>query len=77
MQGMPDVVYVERWALSPDTRAVLEGRGYKFKDRGYWGVAEAILAGGPAISPTGGFGEDGFLPVNARPEAGGQAVRCA
>ena len=31
---------------------------------------EAILAGGPAISPDGGFGEDGYLPLNARPEHG-------
>ncbi len=70
MQGTPDVVEVERGALSPDTRALLQARGYTFKDRGYWGVAEAILAGGPAIGPGGGFGEDGFLPLNARPEHG-------
>ena len=70
MQGTPDVVEVERGALSPDTRALLVQRGYAFKDRGYWGVAEAILAGGPAIGPAGGFGEDGFLPLNARPEHG-------
>ena len=70
MQGTPDVVELERGALSPDTRALLVQRGYTFKDRGYWGVAEAILAGGPAIGPAGGFGEDGFLPLNARPEQG-------
>ncbi len=70
MQGTPDVVEIERGALSPDTRALLAARGYAFKDRGYWGVAEAILAGGPALSPKGGFGEDGFLPLNARPERG-------
>ncbi len=70
MQGTPDVVEIERGALSPDTRALLESRGYTFKDRGYWGVAEAILAGSPAISPTNSFGEDGYLPLNARPEHG-------
>jgi gamma-glutamyltranspeptidase/glutathione hydrolase len=70
MQGTPDLVMVERGALSPDTRALLEARGYRFHDFGYWGVAEGILAGGPAIIPHGNFGEDGFLPLNARPEAG-------
>jgi len=70
MQGTPDMVMIERGALSADTRTLLESRGYAFKDFGYWGVAEAILAGGPAIAPKGSFGEDGFLPLNARPEAG-------
>jgi len=69
-QWLPDKVYLEREALSPDTRKILESRGYIFSDAGYWGVAEGILAGGPALAPKGGFGEDGFLPLNARPEAG-------
>ena len=69
-QGTPDVVLLERGALSPDTRALLQQRGYSFKDAGYWGVAEGILVGAPAISAHQGFGEDGFLPLNARPEAG-------
>ncbi len=69
-QWMPDVVFLERMALSPDTRAILAGRGYSFHDAGYWGVAEGILVGGPALPGPGGFGEDGFLPLNARPEAG-------
>jgi gamma-glutamyltranspeptidase/glutathione hydrolase len=69
-QWMPDVVYLERGALSPDTRALLGARGYSFKDAGYWGVAEGILVGGPSLAGHDGFGEDGFLPLNARPEAG-------
>jgi gamma-glutamyltranspeptidase/glutathione hydrolase len=69
-QWMPDVVYLERGALSPDTRALLEARGYTFKDAGYWGLAEGILVGGPSLAGHDGFGEDGFLPLNARPEAG-------
>ncbi len=69
-QWMPDVVYLERQALSPDTRALLESRGYRFRDAGYWGVAEGILVGGPSLAGHDGFGEDGFLPLNARPEAG-------
>ena len=74
-QGTPDTVFLERGALSPDTRALLAARGYTFKDAGYWGVAEAILVGGPSLvgkpgAGRQGFGEDGFLPLNARPEAG-------
>ena len=69
-QGTPDIVGLERGALSPDTRALLVARGYRFKDAGYWGVAEGILAGGPSLAGSNGFGEDGFLPLNARPEAG-------
>ena len=70
MQATPDVVQVERGALSPDTRALLEQRGYKFKDLEYWGVDEAILVGGPTIAGAGSPGESEFLPLNARPEKG-------
>ena len=69
-QGTPDVVGLERGALSADTRALLETRGYRFRDAGYWGVAEGILAGAPSLAGGNGFGEDGFLPLNARPETG-------
>jgi gamma-glutamyltranspeptidase/glutathione hydrolase len=69
-QATPDMVFLERGALSPDTRALLQSRGYSFKDAGYWGVAEGILVGAPALSTNEAFGEDGFLPLNARPEAG-------
>ncbi len=69
-QWMPDLVFLERQALSPDTRALLQSRGYAFKDAGYWGVAEGILVGGPSLAGHDGFGEDGFLPLNARPEKG-------
>ena len=62
MQGTPDVVQLERGALSPDTRAILAARGYRFKDFGYWGVAEGILAGGPMIGASSG-GEDGGAAV--------------
>ncbi len=71
-QWMPDTVFLERQALSPDTRAILEGRGYTFKDIGYWGLAEGILVGGPALPGAGGEHEGDFLPLNARPEPGDQ-----
>jgi gamma-glutamyltranspeptidase/glutathione hydrolase len=69
-QWMPDTVFLERQALSPDTRALLAARGYSFKDAGYWGIAEGILVGGPSLAGHDGLGEDGFLPLNARPAAG-------
>jgi len=69
-QWMPDKVFLERQALSPDTRALLTARGYSFSDAGYWGIAEGILVGGPSLAGHDGMGEDGFLPLNARPAAG-------
>ena len=69
-QWMPDMVFLERQALSPDTRAILEARGYSFKDIGYWGLAEGILVGGPALPGKAGESEGDFLPLNARMEAG-------
>ncbi len=50
-QWLPDTVYVERFALSPDTRAVLEGLGHRFTESAAWGVAEGILAGAARLSP--------------------------
>jgi gamma-glutamyltranspeptidase/glutathione hydrolase len=62
-QFEPDVVFLERGALSPDTRALLEQRGYRFADRGYWGVAEAILADAPTLrAPSAGQDEEA-LPL--------------
>ena len=51
MQWMPDVVYTEPQALSPDTRNILEGQGYAFKERAPWGQAAGIT--------TDVFGRDG------------------
>ena len=48
-QWMPDVVELEPEALSADTRRLLEGRGYTFKDVAPWSVAEGILLGGPDL----------------------------
>jgi gamma-glutamyltranspeptidase/glutathione hydrolase len=69
-QWMPDAVFLERQALSRDTRELLQSRGYSFRDAGYWGIAEGILVGGPSLAGRDGLGEDGFLPLNARPAAG-------
>ncbi len=42
-QWLPDVVYLEPHALKPDVKKALEKMGYRFKTRGHWGAAEAIV----------------------------------
>jgi gamma-glutamyltranspeptidase / glutathione hydrolase len=48
-QWLPDTVYVERFALSPDTRRLLAGMGHHFTDGKPWGLAEGILVGAPSL----------------------------
>ncbi|MGI3903502.1 MAG: gamma-glutamyltransferase [Janthinobacterium lividum] len=67
MQWMPDVVFAEPFALSPDTRKILENQGYAFKDRAPWGQAAGIT--------TDVFGRDGggnnlAIPDLSRPPKG-------
>lgn len=48
-QWLPDRVYMEPYALSPDTRKILAGMGYTVgidQDWTIWGEAAAILVGG-------------------------------
>ena len=62
-QWLPDVVYEEPRALSPDTARLLQGMGYRIVEQRPWGAAESIEiapaapAAGPASS--GGDGEQG------------------
>ena len=51
MQWMPDVVEMEPYGLSPDTRRLLEGAGYTFAEKAPWGQAAGIV--------TDVFGADG------------------
>jgi gamma-glutamyltranspeptidase/glutathione hydrolase len=44
-QWLPDKVYVEPMALSPDTEKVLTGMGYTIVEQAPWGAAEAIMVG--------------------------------
>ena len=48
-QWLPDVLYYEANALSPDTMASLTSRGHKLEPMGYQHHIAAILVGGPAI----------------------------
>ena len=61
-QMLPDTIYIERFALSADTRALLEQRGYRFTESAPWGVAEGITAGAPRLAPAG-FGSAQSLNV--------------
>lgn len=42
-QWLPDTIYAERFALSADTRALLERMGHTITEGGSWGAAQAIL----------------------------------
>jgi gamma-glutamyltranspeptidase / glutathione hydrolase len=48
-QWLPDVTSVERYALSPDTRKVLEGMGYRFEDSPPANHLAAIIVGAPSL----------------------------
>lgn len=48
-QWLPDTISLEPFALSPDTRRLLEQRGYGFTDEEDWGIAEGIAIGVPRL----------------------------
>lgn len=48
-QWLPDTLYAERFALSPDTRALLEARGHRIVESAPWGIAGAIMLGAPRL----------------------------
>jgi len=52
MQWMPDVTYLEPFALSPDTEAILVGMGHHFKASSPANHIEAILVGAPTLNGT-------------------------
>ncbi|MCE2564458.1 gamma-glutamyltransferase [Komagataeibacter sp. FNDCF1] len=52
-QWQPDVVQVEKGALSPAVVRTLTHEGYTIEEHAPWGVAESILAGGPRIGRVG------------------------
>ena len=60
LQYLPDVLYAEPFALSPDTRRLLEGMGYRVVEQTPWGAAE-VVARGPGLGGGGsveGSGND-------------------
>ncbi len=69
-QWLPDTIYAERFALSPDTRALLEAKGHKITDGRPWGVAEGVVAGGPALVRQAEDSGAGSLTLGAMPGGG-------
>ena len=51
-QWMPDEVFIEPMALSPDTRKMLTEMGYKITEQATWGTAAAILVMPEAVERT-------------------------
>jgi gamma-glutamyltranspeptidase/glutathione hydrolase len=67
-QWLPDMIYAERFALSPDTQAQLRDMGYSITEQTNWGAAELI-----AIDPyktvkgIASSGNDSALSGNMHP----------
>ena len=72
-QWLPDVTYVEPFALSPDTRKILEGMGHHFGPPQPANHVDAILVGAPRL---GGkpVGDERFYGVNDERRGSGAAV---
>ncbi len=69
-QWLPDTIYAERFALSPDTRALLEAKGHKITDSRPWGVAEGVIVGGPSLAPMAERSGAGSLTLGTMPGGG-------
>ncbi len=69
-QWLPDTIYAERFALSPDTRALLEAKGHKVTDGKPWGVAEGVITGGPALTQAAEASGAGSLTLGTMPGGG-------
>ena len=67
-QWLPDEVFVEPFALSPDTVKLLEAEGYKVTEQTPWGAAELIMI--PGSAPDAGpasSGNDSTFGGRAQP----------
>jgi gamma-glutamyltranspeptidase / glutathione hydrolase len=62
-QWFPDVTNVEPYALSPDTRRILEGVGYRFDDSLPANHLAAIIVGAPRLGGTA-IGRNRFYGAN-------------
>jgi gamma-glutamyltranspeptidase/glutathione hydrolase len=69
-QWLPDVVALEPFALSADTRKLLETRGYTFSDEDFWGIAEGIVTGAPTLQAATGNQKPRVLGFGMPPLAG-------
>ncbi len=69
-QWLPDTIYAERFALSPDTRALLEAKGHRITEGKPWGEAEGVIAGGPALTKAAEGSGAGSLTLGTMPGGG-------
>ena len=71
-QWLPDVVYAEPFAFSPDTQALLARMGYALREQTPWGATELIEVGPPgsAQDPTS-FGPASSGPTSSGPTSSG------
>ena len=73
-QWLPDKVYMEPYALSPDTRKILAGQGYDVgidPDWTIWGEAAGILVGGRSVAEIeSGDGKGLYGAIDSRATAG-------
>jgi gamma-glutamyltranspeptidase/glutathione hydrolase len=66
-QWLPDVLYAEPFALSPDTTALLEQMGYHIQMQKPWGAVALIARGMPAGPRPAGAAPDSVATREAQP----------
>ena len=68
-QWLPDTIFAERYALSPDTKQALEGMGYSVTAQTNWGAVALIAVGAAQRSeaPAGSSGTDSVSGGGMRP----------
>lgn len=60
-QWLPDELFAETRALSPDTRRLLEAMGHKVTEQSTWGAVAAIVRPfQPTVAPTPGVADSGL-----------------
>ncbi len=66
-QWLPDVLYAEPFALSPDTRPLLDQMGYRIQEQKPAGAVALIASGAFARSDPSAFGADTVAAPTAEP----------
>jgi gamma-glutamyltranspeptidase/glutathione hydrolase len=72
-QWLPDMTNIERYALSPDTRRVLESMGHRFENSEPTNHVAAIIVGAPKLGGTA-IGRNRFYGANDPRGGTGQAL---
>jgi gamma-glutamyltranspeptidase/glutathione hydrolase len=68
-QWLPDVLYAEPFALSPDTSELLEQMGYHIQEQKPWGAVALIASGALERSTSNVSGADSVATRGPRPDA--------